>query len=460
MSTFYYFSGLSDRSFCLAESIADQDKQVYFTDLPEDLTGLTHLTSACEKKKYSVTSSDILSCLEQAGNEHPTVILLIHENEERNLSNAIRISEQFGGEKNVSVYVYASTPESEYLIDEINAGNYRRHLNPMKLRRVLPVRREVYHCLSGEPFFETAVDDRGEKWIRVVIAGLKEYGMEMLRAVLWFAQMDGFFLRVDVFDERTDLKEVFTDLCPGIIERGNLPRMGEDYYDLRFHPGTKLLPSVLSAALGLSFAPSVLFVDSGTDADNIDLSIRLRRFYAGQMIENGDYPDHGPVSVQKPQILAVVRDDARAALIDGNSLKNYKGQYFDIRCVGRNSRVYSMERLLFDPVERTAAALHGQSLEPSSFEMHEYYRRSSLASALHQPFRLKYVPDEKKAAVTEHRRWCAYMRSTEGYRYGTVRDDLAGRHPSLAPYADLSRIEQEKDALLNRRVKVGEEPEE
>ena len=448
----YVFSSLSERSLCLAQSIEDDGADIYFTNISSDALKTGYLAVTAKESGFILQETDlhaVLSLLEPV--ERDLIIVLTGE-ENENIKNAILLSGRYAGNSHVRVFCYSSSPESEYLIDGLNISGHQKHIHPMQLRRVLPVRREIYRTLSSDPPFDHAVTIHGECWINIVIAGLNEYGLEMLRAVLWFCQMEGFFLRADVFDKDKDAEKRFAVLCPGIMERGFLPRMGEDYYDLHFHPGCETGTSDFTDKLrGLPEASQV-FIDLGDDGDNIALAIRLRAFYAGLCMDKGIYASHARDAVQTPLIQAVVRDDGRAALVDGNSLKNYKDQYYKICTVGRNSRVYSMKDLIDDPYERTALSLHSGALDPEAFEMHEYYRRSSTASAIHQEFRRKYIKDEEAMAVTEHRRWCAYMRSTEGYCYGTARDDLAKRHPSLTSYANLSKVEKEKDFRLNKDV--------
>lgn len=435
----------------MAESIDEKGACIRFTNIPADSTKIEYLADKAREDGFMLESSDLHSVIRSSGSSAPKIIILI-DDEDSNIQNAIRLSEQYGGNDLVQVYCFVSSPESECLIDNLNISNYQKHLHPMKLRRVFPIRREIYRLLESRPPFETAKIIRGERWINIVIAGLNEYGMEMLRAVLWFCQMDGFFLRIDVFDKEKDIEKRFAALCPGIMERGFLPRMGEDYYDICFHPGIDHDSSLLTDGLQQLPETSMVFIDTGSDRENTALAIRLRSFYAGLAMEKGIYASHAKDVVQSPVIQAVVQDDGRAALIDEKGLKNFKGQYYQIECVGKNKDVYSIKNLLEDPAEEAALILHSQSLDPDTFEMYEYFRRSSMASAIHQRFRKQYITDEDAMAVAEHKRWCAYMRSTEGYCYGTARDDLARRHPSLTSYANLSLIEKEKDFRLNKDV--------
>lgn len=282
-------------------------------------------------------------------------------------------------------------------------------------------RSDVYRYIYKKPPFDDAVTIRDERWIDIVIIGLNGYGMEMLRAVLWFCQMDGFYLRVDVFDDASDIEERFAKLCPGVVERGYLPRMGEDYYDIHFHFPVETNMETLKAELVRLPETSRILIDTNDEAANLDLASSLKTFFEGS-------------GRNVPRICAVSsrKDPTGTDTIGSAEEAGQDGKFPD------------------DSLLEKARALHSLSMDAESFETNEYYRRSSIATAMHQEFREKYVKDEETRALTEHRRWCAYMRSTEGYRYGTRRDDRTKRHPSLTPYANLSLIEKEKDRRLNR----------
>ena len=56
-----------------------------------------------------------------------------------------------------------------------------------------------------------------------------------------------------------------------------------------------------------------------------------------------------------------------------------------------------------------------------------------------------FEPDEvERLAVAEHERWVS-ERVADGWRYGTVRDNQAKRHPDLRPWTDLGEAERQKD---------------
>ena len=83
------------------------------------------------------------------------------------------------------------------------------------------------------------------------------------------------------------------------------------------------------------------------------------------------------------------------------------------------------------------------------FNEYEYFRDSSIATAIHDKYRkiINAAPDV--ASAYEHMRWNAYMR-TEGYIFSgstdkSTRNDRAKMHHDLVPRHILSDTEAGKD---------------
>jgi hypothetical protein len=111
--------------------------------------------------------------------------------------------------------------------------------------------------------------------------------------------------------------------------------------------------------------------------------------------------------------------------------------------------LYSYENIFCPNLETIALNTHLQWGSYEDFNDYEYYRRSSMASAIHKKYRDLLMPDDETKDILEHKRWNAYMRSTEGYTFGYIRDDLSLRHPLLVKYDNLSQAEKDKDKNAN-----------
>ena len=175
----------------------------------------------------------------------------------------------------------------------------------------------------------------------------------------------------------------------------------------------------------------------------------LRSIFSGIQIDEGKTPTHAQDDVQTPRISVVVYNNQKANLLNQNKLANFKGQYYDIKCMASNEDLYSFNNIFASHLEEMALRAHLQWGDVESLNNYEYHRRSSMASAIHRKYKDELLDDPELAAMAEHARWNAYMRAMEGYNFGYVRDDLALRHSSLVKYSSLAPTEKAKDHRMN-----------
>lgn len=452
----YVFSCINTESITLARSIENEHLHLKCSfvfaigDRNEAVSKLTQL-SRLVRGHYRVSYTDAYGYMiaSYTLRNHYTIILM-NDNEQQNVADALRLSEAFGTRPNVQIICQSTSAAAECLIDNCNIVNYKACENPAQILRVHPERMEVYDHLYKHSLFDDACVINDEKWINIVIIGYNRYSQEMLCGCLWCAQMDGFYLRVDLINTLPTIADVFLGMCPGIAERGNQPRMGEDYYDIHFHHTTSFGSQSFWQTMNTLPSTSRVIIDTGADEQNIALALQLRAFFSGQALDHGEFSDHSSISQQRPRIIAAVRDDMQASMINNNRLSNFRGQYYQIETIGNTSSVYSSSHILANELLEIARLAHLQYGAEQDFWKYEYFRRSSMASAIHQKYREQLISDPTVAAIVEHRRWSAYMRSTEGYQYGIARDDLAKRHPSLTAYDNLSKVDQAKDFAMNQ----------
>ena len=452
----FLLSCLTEETVQLGKSIQEyfrknnEDCKVICSVTDEDATSGMSLIKQCKDSSIDITDSDIAALTQKHLNAEQLFILLLSKDEKENVSCAIHLNNLVGTLENIHVICKATTAETECVIDNINIANYSKCEKPAKLLRVHPERTEIYQWLFEHSLFDYSQTILDENWISCLCVGYGKYSSEFIKAFLWCGQMDGYYIRADIIDTDPETEDRFAYECPGIIERKNEPRMGEDYYDLQIHHLTSFQSLKMLNQLDKLQKTSLVIIDTGEDSRNIEIALRIRSYLSGKTVDRGELPDHSQSSVQKPRILAVVRDDESGRLIDGNSLVNYRGQYYQIECVGSVTKMYSARNIIFNPLVDIALRTHLEYGKESDFWKFEYFRRSSMASCIHKKYRDELLHDETASAMVEHRRWCAYMRSTEGYRYGITRDDLAKRHPSLTAYDNLTKVEQAKDYAMNK----------
>lgn len=456
-NTTYLISFLDERSLTLAESIRKNDtlqktkSNIIFTNIFADKSLYNGLDKRAEQIGCKLSLEDICNISLKKNSPHNLVrMVLINPDENINLTVALTLSEQYRDKITAEIYVFASSKESECLLDSVDKGGQYGVVPPLKIRRVNVVRNQIYSDLMNHSMFNNAIEEYNEKVISVLIVGLGHYGMEMLKSILWCGQMVGYVLRVTVIDESPDAEDVFYMQCPGIRERGTQPQNGEDYYEITFHSGINVYSETFYNIIKTIPNTTQVFISLGDERKSLETAMTLRTIFSGIQIDEGKTPSHAQSDIQKPRITAVVYNNQKANLLNQNKLANFKGQHYNIECMASNEELYSYSNIFASDLEEMALAAHLQWGDLESFNNYEYYRRSSMASAIHKKYRDELLKDnEELAAMAEHTRWNAYMRAVEGYSFGYIRDDLALRHSSLIRYSSLAPTEQAKDHRMN-----------
>ena len=339
----YVFSALTPRSLVLARDIRRNHPKaiLVFTDLSEEAEGGFELEQEAGKLKAICFRRDILAL--NIGRQRPGKNLwffVIGENEQENMTHALILAERYGDRANARMYVFSRGLESEVLM--ASAQN-----KAMKIRRVNHVRnlihRELYE--NGYRFFEEARPaPDGKKQISAVVVGMNAYGTNMVRALSWFCQMDGYHIRIDAFDQDPDAEDRFAAQSPDLISPvyNGVRVEGEVEYTIRIHSGCNLSSKRFADAISKLDGTTYVFVSLGSDEENIKAALRLRMLFA----RLGIYP----------RIQAVVYDsDKKEALKD---IRNFKDQPYNIECVGDLESTYTESVILDSELEKDALRRH------------------------------------------------------------------------------------------------------
>lgn len=343
----------------------------------------------------------------------------------------------------------------------------------------------------------------GTRRVTVLLAGLGRVGSTMLRTLPWFCQMSGYYLDLWAFDADADAERRLRAVHPGLLGGADDPRdigpaaaeeQGQCGYALHVVAGEDALGAGIDDVLALmrSDAPpgeppatlTLGFVALGDDERSLDAAVRLRVALERQ-------------GQRGMPIYAVVHDDGLAARARdaARSAAKHAGQpatgrptitsnlaAYDVTLVGGLGEVFSYEALLDRTLERAALdysdrkreerARRGETpaetaeeraLRHDRFWCYEYYRNSTVAEAMHAKVVAAYGPRaglahaepdadelrrvEEVERKTEHRRWEAYLYS-EGWVFGTPRNDLARQHDLLVPTNELPKAERLKDLRM------------
>lgn len=454
----YVFSVLSASSLAVARDavkIKENGKNalIIFADI-EDLNDTDEgeeLKTAAKRLGAIFFKGDVTSVKLYRGNGNLRKIYFISENEQTNLVQALDFIERAREDSRVNnartqLFVFARSDESEVLLNSADKGR-------LKVRRINRKRNMIWDTLRTHSVFDDAYDDNGVKVMNIAIAGFGSYSLELVKALCWMGQMPGYKLVIHVFDKERRCKTTIEGECPEIIKYNGVRMEGCPYYEIHFHDSVDVLGGEFNEKLKAAGRITTFFATLGTDELNIECAMRARRILGVAAQENG---------WDVPPIFAVVYSDVLNDTVEKYGLKSFNGNSYGITLIGDVKTRFSIEVIEQKPLEKLAYKCHrawGKNKENlDKFKKYEYFRRASLAQALHARFaqeaakKLGVSDESYNFGDAEHKRWMAYMR-TEGYVYGKVKDDVAKTHPSLVPTKELSEAEFEKDFIVIRSRK-------
>ncbi len=451
----YVFSELNAKSLTLAQSLRESDPKaaIVFTDVFEKeeeeayerLAAARDIGALCFQK-------DMLALNYRFRNKKTKLYFFtMGEDESENIQQTLRLIQEYNWRENTSLYLFSTSVESELLLNKVEKGK-------MHVRRINDVQSMIYEmlCQDGFRLYETAKpDSSGLRQIHAVIVGLGRHGTELLQALAWMGQMDGYRIRIDAIDRDLLAESKFRARCPELMDEAynGVFREGEAQYDIRIHSGIDAFSWEFTRLIQEMDSATYVFVSLGEESLNIQTAVRLRMLFEQIHIH--------------PDIQTVVSSPVKKGALA--NVCNYAGQPYDLRFCGDLKTAYSQQTILNSELEEDALAAHRKwGSAEELFWSYEYYYRSSVASSIHLKMRIlcgipgagkkeeELTPEEKaRLQVLEHRRWNAYMRS-EGYVYSgspekTSRNDLGKMHHNLVNFKELSEEDIKKDSRVGTR---------
>lgn len=397
-------------------------------------------------------------------------------------------------EENPSIFL----KEKLYSSKTIDSGFY--------VRRIDGVEALAQQILKQDKVIDTIFNHNQDKTISVTILGMGGYGKEFLKYSLSLYQVFGYKVEINVFDapsiENGVKKEIIKKLgheWPEIIDDPTSKsfvknEIGDSCYDIQFFDNVDCFSSDFDSLFTLESRfrerlkrTQIAFVALGDDDKNIDAAVMLRSLF--DRVNNS-------VSISKsnsranPMIFSVVFDDRKTSNLscnqDGGGIVNYRGESIQIDFIGNLSYQYSYVRIKekkaledkalryhLDWLRRDAAKkkldkqtdldelVDSITKNTKAYMDYEYYRKSSIARAVHEELlecvknyvKLHRVDDHPEdclcdicamSSITEHMRWNVYMR-TLGYRYSPNRNDRAKTHNLMVSWKDLPELDKYKD---------------
>lgn len=451
--TIYYISSLTEKSIALAKNIAKEHgkwaKIVFFDVFEKEddesngelIEQAGRIGAICFAKNITEIS------LKRWRKKLVRKFYFIGENENENVKQALILMRICRADKRLDTkqnefYVFATTESSEKLLDTAPNGN-------LKVRRINETKNLMLNVLSEGCLFENCVEENGKKIINLLIVGLGQYGVELLKAACWSCQMIGYYLTVHILDKSENCKDTIRAIAPELMEKSDCDDAGEVKYALRFHPNIDVCDATLIDELERIGQVTVAFTTLGDDELNMETAMKLSATFKKQEIMQGWTP---------PSVYAVVYNVIKSDTILTNGLRSIKDEPYPIKLIGGLFSRFSLKVIEQAEMEEEAIRCHTKwsetdaqkAADMETFYKYEYYRNSSRAEAIYAKLREDLGIKLGKDGVTleqiteyEHMRWNAYMR-TEGYVYGRKKDNIAKTHPSLKSYWELSPEDRKK----------------
>ncbi|MDE6293649.1 MAG: hypothetical protein K2L88_03395, partial [Clostridiales bacterium] len=458
----YVFSEINERSLALAKDIFKNGRKgrklVVFTGACSDgddkeKEEMDDLIDEAKKIGAMCLKNDINEIkLKRAGKGHTRKFYFISEDEDRNLKQAIELIGRCKEIKNYNdfgtqFFVFANSVESEVFLDSIDNGN-------MKVRRITEYGNTMLNTLRKYSIFTNAVQKGKVKEINLLVVGAGSYGKELIKTVCWLGQMPNYEVNIHAFDAG-NAEDKFKNLVPEFMAMNGKRIDGEPYYNITFHNNVDVHSGAFCDELAKIGNVTTAFVALGNDELNVETAVKLRTLFGRAKDKSGAII---------PPIYAIIFNSVKSDIFKQyGGLKSVTGKDYNIEFIDGIAFHYTLDVIEREELEKEGLKCHLQwstteadrEAATEKYEKYEYYRKSSIAESVHKAIMKElgiYAVDENgivsdELAEYEHKRWSAYMRS-EGYVYGTEKDDIAKTHYDLKPYKKLSKSEQDKDYIV------------
>ncbi len=462
----YVFPVCNSKTLAIAESIKDPRTNIIFAYGDRE-PGQT------EKQRINdiggvYVSGFVAGILDRIGRRSKGIeIFLFGDSEVSNLSELEKICDKVGAGVKAPVRIFVELSDTPW---DLYDSFLDKHNTPAGEKLIINfVRTEesfAYNDLLKYSIFENAIQtDENRKDIKVLIVGMNERNLEMLKAVLHLGQMPGYRLTVMVLDEsdgrnrlRAKLPEVY-DECK---------TEGDAIYRLIYKENVdmEVLEAVGNEYSDFTFA----FVNAGNDLKNTGIAVRLNEMCLRKGRKTGY------------RIQVNIEDQKICRSWDSDITER-------MNFVGDIKTIYAHDFITMSDIEKGAIAIHevrypeGTDRYRSwvSYCNNEYNRHSVYARTLSFKHKVKIIHDmydpndELKGTekefdiyrvtktnriwkIYEHMRWNMYTR-TRGFvladkalldedgRVDKKTRSAARVHHDLIHYSKLPKEDQDKDAL-------------
>lgn len=466
----YVFPSCNEKVLAIARTIPDYDaagrkvkKNIVFAyggkQIAPELRGeIDRIGGLCVDSTIGEILCKYQACA--AGME----VFLFEEKEENNLLLLDTVCQSLDRNINVSVKIYVELSKTPWdLYDDYTARYHFEHVEKVIVNFVRAEEIFAYNNLLKHSIFEKAKKTNDIREIKfLIVGGMNDRNLEMLKAVLHLSQMPGYELTLLVLDDgegRAYLRQRIPEL------EDQVKQVGDAVYTMIYKENIDFSSNQMETVLQGEFCDfTFAFVNVGGDLENVNLAMRLNAICRRANRSAADY------DIQVSMVEQSICDKWNPMLLAG------------IQVVGGTHSVYHHDFVTMSDIEKCSKAIHEvRSQGARTWEAYcnsEYSRHSVYARTLSFVYKVQlleqdyegefeltsdHLPDEEGNEtniwkIYEHMRWNMYTR-TLGLRLcpkelldeqGELSKELrsvAMVHNDLVPFEELPKDEQEKDSL-------------
>ena len=392
----YVFSGLNEKTKALITSISshDDDKNAFFV--------VAELSKADKDKRSSVVADlkdathhniAFLPCavphthlIPRGGNT--LLYFLFSDFYNKNIETCVALRNSLATDlskryeegkavriaSQIRIVCLHSNEEGELIIDsksapssdeDENSGAFETIRKAIRIR-LLREKEEVAWCLLRENPLYSALDqslisfedNTVRQTLNVVIIGLGSMGVEILRACYWLGRLQSTALHIYAIDRNADvvrsrMETQYAEMVADVQDDGTptINFVVADIYDASFRA------NVISRASG---AHSYTFVTAGTDENNFNIGLEMRRIMDEvRIIRMKEKLASGlePETIPNPKIAIYTRGKETARAL--KHLKSDRNEPYDFICFGSNEEVFNYENLVNPEHEIRCVRMNG-----------------------------------------------------------------------------------------------------
>ena len=511
----FYFSELNHTALTLAADVREKnpDALIVFADVyPEDGEDSYEMRKEAERIRAFCVRDDVEDLISRK-NDRQVEYFLIGEEQGENMSQAVTIAEASMGLFNKKIFVFSDSEEDEGIIESVDwtpqislarkeaertkLSEVEFNKQIMKLRLVNVQKQLAWSIVAQKELFECIrKDENGENVLSALIIGFGRYGTEFFKTLLWFGQMAGCRLEINIVDiadgsdpEKPDAESLISWKMPGVLLHNDERVPGEDFYSVRtfsgINAGSGAFRDMFLNADGTPKDDETgrrlrrttwILTSMGDDNANIGQALAMRRIF--DQLNDVNTASGKPEGTELPRIFAIVLDNEKAEKLNsGKGLINYKEIPYHVRAIGKLSERYGYDAVYPKQTEDDAFRYHVEWDEAErekqlrsagndaakraaieeqfdrqrrenyiKYERFSYFRDSSIAKSLHKiAVHANPAISTEQELELEQMRWNAYMR-TNGYLHGDRSDSRAKLHKELRRFEAKDEEQMKKNA--------------